>query len=356
MIKSNIDLNDIEQLIQSCVFPNSFIRNGKISAQEKILFQILCSYDFLNTDGERKGWCEVGLERVASEIGLTKRQVQVHLKRLVEKGFVTIIYRNCTPTTDQSARSSIYVLNILPGLSEADRQRIASTRTIDIKNKLSGLNTIKVQTSSGMKYIAPEEFDLEFLVTGRRSSVTLEGEIGSVDIEDESGNATSVQNIDSDLQITVGRKVVDPAKLKKNIVRGEGYYHQDPVIRIINGNYKNVTAMDMCNYFIYIYGTIYPNDPRYLLSRKLELTHMKRRLAQVDTQTLAEMIKYFIENYNRLFRSEKYPRPRVYSLGADYVWQKVSEHYARATEVALEEEQRESIQVQIKDAISWDDL
>lgn len=358
MFKSNIDLNDFEQLISCCVFPNSFIRNGKITAQEKVLFEILCSYDFLDCHGERKGWCDVGLERVADEIGLSKRQVQIHLKRLVEKGFVTIIYRNCNTTSGTDRRSSIYILNILPGLSESDRTRIASTRTIEIKNKISGLNTIKVQTSKGMEYIAPEEFDLEYLVTGRRSSQVFEGEIGEVEIEDEeTAKPTTKTTIEDDeFRITTGRKIVDPAKLKKKDVKDPSYYSEDPVVRMMSGNYSDLKPIDMCNYFGTLYKQTYPNDPPYILSRKLEIPHIKRRIEQVGEETLAEMIKYFIENYDRLFKNERFPRPAVYSLGADWIWKKLSEHYARATEFIEEEKQRESIQVQIKDSISWDDL
>ena len=152
-------------------------------------------------------------------MGLSKRQVQVYLKRLVEKGFVTIIYRNNTLETD--CRSSIYVLNILPGLSEADRKRIASTRTIGIKNKISGLNIIKVQTSKGMMYTSQEEFDLEYLVTGKRSSCVIEGEIGEVEIDKENtaeveiDKENTVEEFDG-LKITTGRKVVDPESLKRN--------------------------------------------------------------------------------------------------------------------------------------------
>lgn len=354
MFKSNIDLNDIDQMISCCVFPNSFIRNGKLSAQEKVLFEILCSYDFLNSDGERKGWCDVGLERVADEIGLSKRQVQIHLKRLVEKGFITIIYRNCNTTNGTDKRSSIYILNILPGLSESDRKRISSTRTIEVKNKISGLNTIKVQTSKGMKYITPEEFDLEYLVTGTRSSQVLEGEIGDVEIEDEDNIQTTTE--DNEFKITTGRKVIDPAKLKKKDSKDPGYYSEDPIVRLMSGNYSDVKPMDMCNYFGTIYKQVYPNDPPYVVSKKIEIPHIKRRIEQVGEETLAEMIKYFIENYDRLFKNERYPRPTVYSIGADWIWKKLSEHYARATEVINEEKQRESIAVQIKDSISWDDL
>ena len=349
MFKGNIDLNDYEQLISCCVFPNSFIRNGTLKPHEKVLFEILCSYDFLNSDGERKGWCDVGLDRVAEEMGLSKRQVQVYLKRLVEKGFVTIIYRNNTLETDR--RSSIYVLNILPGLSEADRKRIASTRTIGIKNKISGLNIIKVQTSKGMVYISPEEFDLEYLVTGKRSSCVIEGEIGEVEIDKEN----TVEEF-SDLKITTGRKVVDPESLKRNNSKDPGYYSDDPVVRILSGNYKDLKPMDICKYFGFVYKQVYPNDPPYVVSKKIEIPHIKRRLSQVDTDVLIGMIKFFIENYDRLFKSENYLRPRIWAIGTDWIWQKLSEHYARATEILEEEKQRESIQVQMKDAITWDDL
>lgn len=349
MFKSNIDLNDYEQLISCCVFPNSFIRNGTLKPHEKVLFEILCSYDFLNADGERKGWCDVGLDRVAEEMGLSKRQVQVYLKRLVEKGFVTIIYRNNTLETD--CRSSIYVLNILPGLSEADRKRIASTRTIGIKNKISGLNIIKVQTSKGMMYTSQEEFDLEYLVTGKRSSCVIKGEIGEVEIDKEN----TVEEFDG-LKITTGRKVVDPESLKRNNSVDPGYYSDDPIVRILSGNYKDLKPMDICKYFGFVYKQVYPNDPPYVVSKKIEIPHIKRRLSQVDTDILIEMIKFFITNYDRLFKNENYLRPRIWAIGTDWIWQKLSEHYARATETLEEEKQRESIQVQMKDAITWDDL
>ena len=106
-IRSNMSFED---LIPYCIFPNSFIRNGKIPPQQKVLFEILCSYDHVGSDGKRKGWCEPSLDKIAEQMGLKKRAVQTHLKRLVEAGMVVIVYFQYRPQMQEEL--PLYILNI----------------------------------------------------------------------------------------------------------------------------------------------------------------------------------------------------------------------------------------------------
>lgn len=338
-ILSNINFDDI---ISYCIFPNSYIRNGQIPVHEKVLFEILCSYDFITGDGTRKGWCDPGLQTIADQMGLSKRSVQIYLKRLVQKGLVTVIYRN----TALQEKSSLYILNILPGLSENDRKRIAATRTIDIKNKISGLNIIKVQTAQGMQYISEEEFDLEYLVTGHRSSEVIDGEIVDVDdivegdteiefkdngdeLEKQYAEQCEQEQQESQENEDAGFSFKKPAKPintnhKKDI--NSGMYDPDPVVRILSGNYKDLKPMDIIKYFKHKYEIQYPGET-LVFDRIKDTRALKLKMAEVDIPLLIQVIDYFIQNYARLFYTNEYRRPRIYQLGIAWIFNKLLENF-----------------------------
>lgn len=327
-IRSNIDFSD---LLPYCIFPNSFIRNGNISSQEKVLFEILCSYDFINSEGNRKGWCDPSLDVISGQMGLGVRAVQIHLKRLVQRGLVIVIYRN---TNTQGARSSIYVLNILPGLSAPDRQRIASTRTIEIKHKISGLNTIKVQTITGMQYISEEEFDLEYLITGNRSSEIIEGEIidanklfedDTTEQRNESNKSedTEVEPSTNDFEVTF-KKPDKP--LSKPVKLNETYNDPDPVVRILSGNYTGLTSKDLTSYFKHKYELQYPGETLSIDYVK-DARALKAKMVEQDFDTLVKLIDYFILSYQKLFYNEEYRRPRIYQLSVKWIFNKLLENF-----------------------------
>lgn len=353
-IASNIRFED---LIPYCIFPNSFIRNGKIPPQQKVLFEILCSYDHVDKNGQRKGWCDPGLDRVAEQMGLTKRAVQVHLKRLVESGMVIIVYRN-TEVVVGSPRSSIYVLNILPGLSENDRKRIAAARSIQIKHLISGLNTIRVQTAKGMQYIAEQEFDLEYIVTGERSSTTMEGEIGdaedviSTDEERKVGQSELYRFTGTQLkreeptQSTGEEDVVISFTSNRNTAKKvdrSGFNSDNIIERISSGNYKGVTGKDLCLYFKHLFEINYPGE-KYTMDYIKEPKIMTARLEKWDMDVFVPMIEFFIQRYDKYFFDKDYPRPRIYQLSIPWIINKLNEQFARAEKA--KEDMAEPIQVQ----------
>jgi hypothetical protein len=329
---SNINFDN---LIPYCIFPNSFIRNGKIPPQEKVLFEILCSYDHLSKDGNRKGWCEVGLDTVAEQMGLEKRMVQIHLNRLIEKGFVTVVYRNTNPRYTGDPRSSIYILNILPGLSEADIKRIVSTMTVTIKHKISGLNTIRVKTSRGVEYIpSAEEFDLEYLITGNRSSEVLD------DIADEETPKTEKEE-----DIFTFKANDKPSQAKSN--PEPNINDPDPIVRILMGNYNTVDVKDICKYFSYVYRQAYPIDPEYLIDRTKDSAQVKLMLGKVKVDTFIPMMEFFVRNYDRMFANSNYPRPKIFQMGITWIWNKLSDEFVKYQSAAKKTNEAESIQVQI---------
>lgn len=339
-IRSNMSFED---LIPYCIFPNSFIRNGKIPPQQKVLFEILCSYDHVGSDGKRKGWCEPSLDKIAEQMGLKKRAVQTHLKRLVEAGMVVIVYRNIIP---DAGRTSLYILNILPGLSEADRKRIALTRNIEIKHKISGLNTIKVQTAKGMIDVSEKEFDLEYIITGNRSSTILEAD-GIVDPEEIISKAQESLikdkelyefcgeqlkqkkaeiNLDDDMEgLSFGRKIVMKKKTK-----GPGWSSEDPIVRITAGNYDKVTPREICVYFKHLVEITYPGLP-YIIEWKnnKDPNIISNRLEQYDVDVFIPMMEHFIKNYERLFYDPKYPKPAIWHLSQTWIINKLSADFEK---------------------------
>jgi len=338
-IRSNMNLED---LIPFCIFPNSFIRNGKLPSQQKVLFEILCSYDHVGVDGTRKGWCEPSLDRIAEQMGLKKRAVQTHLKRLVEAGMVFVVYRNIVPG---DGRTSIYVLNILPGLSEADRKRIAHTRNIEIKHKISGLNTVKVQTAKGMFHVSEEEFDLEFIITGARSSTILEAD-GVVDPEEIISKSNEARGKDlyeyegeqlkkqqpkadddfSDL--TFGRKVVT----KKT--KGPGWDSEDPIERIKSGNYKNIGSREICVYFKHLYEITYPGLP-YIIDWKnqKDMNIIRAKLETYEIDVFVPMMEHFIRTYDKLFKSNDHPKPRINQFSVTWIVNKLSADFEKTQQL-----------------------
>lgn len=331
---SNINFDN---LIPYCIFPNSFLRNGKIPPQEKVLFEILCSYDFLDRDGNRKGWCEVGLDTVAEQMGLEKRMIQIHLNRLIEKGFVTVVYRNTNPRYTGDPRSSIYILNILPGLSQADIQRIVSTMTITIKHKISGLNTIRVKTSRGIEYVpTSEEFDLEYLITGNRSSEVIDN------ITDE--NTETPTKADEDIFTF---KPADKTTPTQKTTPEPNINDPDPIIRILMGNYNTVDVKDVCKYFSYVYSQVYTTDPTYMVDRIKDSSQVKLMIGKVGINNFIPMMEFFIRQYQKLFANTQYPRPKIFQLGITWIWNKLSDEYVKHQSNAAQVSDAESIQVQI---------
>lgn len=320
--KSNIDLTDY---IPFCVFPNSFIRNGKLSSNVKVLFEILCSYDHLDGDGKRKGWCSPALDTVAEQMGLEKRSVQNHLKKLVELGMVTIIYRN-TQATSNEPRTSIYVLNILPGLSEVDLKRIAHTRNIEIKHIISGLNTIKVQTTNGIQTINREEFDLQYLVTGEHSSDVIDGELDeNTDTEKDTKQTTDDDNIEFEF------KPYTPKAKRKEAKCDD----PDPIVRILKGDYSNLKPIDLCKYFKHCYELQYPGQI-YMIDRYKDPSTLQAKFAELEN--LPELIEFFVRRYKDMFYSKDYPKPQIYQLSIAWIMNKLIDSFNRAEQAKQDAE------------------
>lgn len=375
-VASNMLFSD---LIPYSVFPNSFIRNGKITPHQKVLFEILCSYDFVTSNGNRKGWCSVSLETISEQMGIEKRCVQYHLKALIKLGMVTVIYRN------SQHQSSIYILNILPGISEADRQRIAATRTTEVKNLISGLNTIKVQTSNGFRYVSEEEFDLQYLVTGERSSEIMEGEIddsyfeentesdsnnttrdmelyynnNNIDIVSNSPNTVCATNNSSvfssandnsfrntnrkdnnadsqDKEINISfKKLSTPIEKVVNSSNVSNYNSKDPVERILSGNYRDLKPLDYCKYFKHKYELKYKLET-LVIDRNKDATAIKNLLKEFEPNILIELIDFFIKKYDTLFANTDYPRPKIYQLNIKWILNKLLEQYYLQQEHKIE--------------------
>jgi len=342
---SNINLND---LVSYCIFPNSFIRNGRLTPQQKILFEILCSYDYIGNNGDRKGYCDPTLNTLSKEMGLTVRSVQVHLKRLVEKGLVSIIYRTSCST---GGRSNIYVLNILPGLSRADIARIAKARDIQIKNLISGLNTIRVKTVDGIKDISPEEFDLQFITTGCKSSEVIEGEIMSPEeiISDEEEAKVNSSELTVSKETKMPSYDIIPLEIKedtnqeiKQEVKQKFTFKKialpprdtsskpkvdgnTAVQRIIDRDFTKIKPIDICKYFKYRYKQEY--NEIYFIDRIKDSVAIKTRLKEIEISKLVNLIDFFIEKYKDLFYSPDYKRPKIYMLNISWLMNKLMENY-----------------------------
>jgi DNA-binding transcriptional ArsR family regulator len=302
-----------------------------------VLFEILCSYDHAGADGTRKGWCNPSLDKVAEQMGLKKRAVQTHLKRLVEAGMVFVVYRN---NQQFDGRTSLYILNILPGLNEVDLKRIAHTRNIEIKHMLSGLNTIKVQTAKGIFDVAEEQFDLEFIITGKRSSTILQADdIASA--EDIISSAEEGQIKDKELYGFTG----DQLKANKNEVnsdddmsglsysdrkvkkksQGPGWNSEDMLERIKSGNYKDITSSEICVYFKYLYDKQYPRYP-YIIewNNNKDVDTIRAKLEKFDIDVFIPMMEHFFKIYDKMFYAPEYPRPGIWQFNQSWIVNKLS--------------------------------
>ena len=343
-IRSNVTLND---LVPYSIFPNSFIRNGKLSPQQKILFEIFCSYDHIGVDGTRKGWCEVSLDTIAQQMGLVKTSVQVHLKKLVELGMIVVVYRNNDPNFNKS-KTSIYILNILPGISESDKKRIIASRNIEIKNQISGLNTIKIQTPKGFQYVSSEDFDLAFLVSGERSNdvVEVSGVVTPEEIisKEDEAKVTDEQlykhqpkvesiKIDDDLTITMGRKISPGKKTDWNNI--------NTINRISAGNYKDIKVGDICTYFKKIYEEVYNGQIYFIYTN--DQKHIKEILEKVNVDLLIPLIEHFIKNYEKLrcYKPE-YPKPNIWALTQEWILNLVSNDYFKQEKITEQVEAKRS--------------
>lgn len=379
---SNINFED---LIPYCIFPNSFIRNGKIPAQQRVLFEILCTFDHLDKDKNRKGWCDPNLDTLADYMGLSIRSVQTHLKRLVEAGMVTVVYRN---NSLQNKRSSIYILNILPGISAVDRKRIAATRNIDIKHAISGLNNIKVQTANGTQFISEKEFDLEYLVTGNPANgEIIDGEIATPEdiiskeeevSDGEDRQASEDNSVKEKEQTTTQRDTVQHGhgnrqsntttantntsedeieisftksniKVKKEPKQLDDFQlanwdNKDVIVRIQVGNYEGLKPIDYCMYFKHKYELQYPGE-RYIIDRTKDIVQIKNKLKELEPELVINLIEYFVANYQRLFYNSEYRRPKIYQLGIAWLLNKLMENYYYKEKNKVEE----PIQVQKDD-------
>jgi DNA-binding transcriptional ArsR family regulator len=304
----------INSLLEYSVFPNSFIRNNKLTPHQKILFEIFCSFDHIQEDGKRKGWCYPSLETISYNMGISIRAVQVHLKALVELGLITIVYRNNGSRSED--KSSVYVLNILPGISEEDRQKIAHTRNIEIKNLISGFNTIKINTTTGMQYISEEEFDLEYIVTGQRSSVVIDGEIQGTDSdvfkEDEEGF--------EGISFKQSRVKITPNK-NTGII--------DELEKLKNGRYTVVSNDSVRNYFKFLYEQKYPGFIYDIKSKTVQYEDniISSRIREYGTEKFIVLMKHFIEHYERLFFNEKYPKPNIGMFNLAWIMNKLDVDY-----------------------------
>lgn len=342
---------NLEDLIPYCIFPNSFIRNGKLPPQQKVLFEILCSYDHAGVDGTRKGWCNPSLDKVSEQMGLKKRAVQTHLKRLVEAGMIVVVYRN---TLQFEGRTSLYILNILPGLSEPDLKRIALTRNIEIKHMLSGLNTIKVQTAKGIFDVAEEQFDLEFIITGNRSSTILqaddiasaediisseeEGQVKDRELYSFTGEQLKYKKVEMDSDDDMSGLSFSSRRVQKK-EKGVNWDSEDPIQRIKSGNYKNVTSREICVYFKYLFDKKYPGFP-YIIEwhNNKDMNIIMARLEKFDIPIFIPMMEHFIKIYDKVFYAPDYPRPGIWQFGQPWIINKLSADYekAQATEEKIE--------------------
>jgi DNA-binding transcriptional ArsR family regulator len=364
MSTSRVSNMNFEDLIPYCIFPNSFIRNGKIPAQQRVLFEILCTFDHMDKNKNRKGWCDPNLDTLADYMGLSIRSVQTHLKRLVEAGMVTVVYRN---NSLQNKRSSIYILNILPGISEFDRKRIAATRNIDIKHAISGLNNIKVQTAKGTQLISEKEFDLEYLVTGNPANgEIIDGEIATpediISKEEEVNDGeesevnyskateeykqntttsngvhnrpkqnttnTNTEQVDEEIEISFTKSNIKVKKEPKqlNDYQLANWNNEDAIVRIQVGNYEGLKPIDYCMYFKHKYELQYPGE-HYIVDRTKDLAQIRNKLKDLEPELVINLIEYFVANYQRLFYNNEYRRPKIYQLGIAWLLNKLMENY-----------------------------
>lgn len=333
--RSNMTFDD---LLTYCVFPNSFIRNGQLTLQERMLFEILCSYDHIGTDGTRKGWCNPSLERLSQDVGLKVRAVQVHIKRLVEKGMVVIVYRNNVPS-DVDGKSSIYILNILPGLSESDRTRIAKCRNIQIKNMISGLNTVRVRKSDGFHNIVEEEFDLQYLLTGTRSDTIIDIEGDIIDGKNSEKIITKEEERKlndktlygyggsrsgkGDLGECDGDCDISFKQTSGNSRAGVKSNHNqyDPLERLISRKYTNIKGEDICRYFAKLYETAFVGEQYFSKVEKTQKDQevISRLLDKIGIEKLIPLMEFFVTNYRTLFYHANQPRPRIKYLEIDWI-------------------------------------
>jgi len=351
-IKSNMTFSD---LLTYCVFPNSFIRNGSLTIQERMLFEILCSYDHLDDDGSRKGWCCPSLDRLSKDLGLGVRAIQVHLKRLVKKSMITVVYRNNVPSAVEG-KSSIYILNILPGLSENDRKRIATIRDIEIKNLISGLNVIRVQTAEGFHNLATNEFDLHYLLTGEKTDTAfrVEGEVideksASRIISDEQEQKVSNKDLygegvcrynESTTESSEGDSTITFRPSSSSVRKGatDCDSRTDPLSMIRAGKFVDIKEEHICQYFAELYQTSYEGE-QYFSNVKETMKDQKiltKILETMEMEQLVPMIEFYVTHYKKLFHHTNHPRPRIRYLAVEWIFTNLIKAYQQYATIQSE--------------------
>jgi hypothetical protein len=198
-----------------------------------------------------------------------------------------------------------------------------------------------------MQYLSEEEFDLEYIVTGHRSSTVMEGEVA--DAEDVISKEEESKVKDAELSRFTGeqlkkekKEVEDEISFKpsKKVTSAPkiGFNSDNIIERISAGNYKGVTPKDICQYFKHLFEISYPGE-RYVTDFIKEPSIIKSKLAVYEIEVFISMIEFFIQRYDKLFFNSEFPRPRIYQLSIPWILNKLGEQFARA-EKAKEELER----------------
>lgn len=289
----------IDKAIKTSTFFNSFIRNKNLSNNEKLLFEILCSYDI-----NKKGWCQVSVDRLSEDMQLTPQSTRNILNQLTKIGLVIIVYTQ----NSGGLKTPIFVLNILYGISIADKQRLSQLRDSSIRNKISGLSFIKLKTHTGVKELSINDFNLELLVTG---------EIGNITTEVIEGELT--ENSNNRETVLTTKPMI---KKIRNKTLDSDYNNTNIYVRIEHGNYTNVTAKILTEYFQHIYKKAYPGEVTVVDSMR-DVSVINKKLKEFELDDVVKMIELLVYKYKDNFYTVKFPRPKLVILSYDWIFNSI---------------------------------
>lgn len=102
--------------------------------------------------------------------------------------------------------------------------------------------------------------------------------------------------------------------------------------KLTEGKYDSLTANDYCIAFALKYQTVYGKD--YAFSWKNDTTAVKQLMNNTGLtgQELIHVMETFVEEYDRMFKSQEYPLPRLVYLKYEWIYRKLLQHIVDVAE------------------------
>jgi len=202
------------------------------------------------------------------------------------------------------ARSSIYILNVLPGVSMEDLAKIRSVAEVGIRNAISGINCVRLKTAKGEQHMFPEEFCMDLIELYYEDVLYAE-------IESFEG---------PELLVTGSGKVVKSKTIRR------------------------VMPEKLAEFYKYQYNLCFNKQVSVTGKQTLEIFIALQR--EFDDELIQRIITTFIWKYMDLFYTREWPLPKLYSLRQEWVINKILDNVEGDTVRQKDEDLEEIIDME----------